>query len=426
MANISGYDSYSMGSLFSSTGNAGNNTAASDFLGISYTDYACIRNGSYRKLLSSYYQKVENDGKTSSSSESKDSKQTLTSIRNAAGDLKNSASALLDKGKNSLFKTKTDEKGNSYVDYDTDEVYKAVKSFVEDYNSLLDSAAESDTTSILRAAKSMVSYTEANQKALAQIGITVGSDNKLSIDEDKFKEASKARVQSLFQSTGGYAYQINAKATSIDSYAAIEEKKAGNSDKAESYKSSIKSTSTSKDSTKTLGAIEEAAEDANKTLAVLRKTGTESLFNMVTKTNEDGSTVTDYDRDAIYKAVKNFIKDYNTLIDKTEDSETTSILSARKSMINNTSSYKTSLSAVGITIGSDNSLSIDEEKFKDSDMARVKSLFQDNYGFGYQTEKQISKIDTSAEKEASKSNTYSDSGSYTNNYTSGDWYNSLI
>lgn len=87
MANISGYDSYSMSTLFSSTGNAGNNTTASDMLGISYTDYASIRNGSYRKLLSSYYQNVENDGKTSSS-ESKDSKQTLTSIRSAASDLK--------------------------------------------------------------------------------------------------------------------------------------------------------------------------------------------------------------------------------------------------------------------------------------------------------------------------------------------------
>lgn len=425
MASISGYDSYSISTLFSSTGNAGNNTAASDLLGISYTDYASIRNGSYRKLLSSYYQNVENEGKTSSS-ESKDSKQTLTSIRNAAADVKESASALLDKGKNSLFKTGTDEAGNSYVDYDTEEVYKAVKDFVENYNSLLDSAAESDTTSILRTAKSMVSFTEANEKALAQIGITVGSDNKLSIDEDKFKEASKARVQSLFQSTGGYLYQINAKVTSIDSYAAMEEEKTGDFGKAESYKSAIKSTSTSKDSAKTLGAIEEAAEDVAKTLAALRETGTESLFQKLTQTNEDGSIVTDYDRDAIYKAVESFIKDYNTLVDKTEDSDTTSILQARRTMMNYTSSYKTSLSAVGITIDSDGNLAVDEEKFKNADMARVQSLFQDRYGFGEEVEGQIEKISSYAEKEASKSNTYSESGSYSNNYTSGEWYNSLI
>ena len=260
MAGISGYDSSSLGMLFSSVGNTEKNSNSSDLLGISYTDYASLKNGSYRKLVSAYYTKVENG---SSSSATMDSKQTLTSIKEAASDVKDSASALLTKGKDNLFQMKTDEKGNSYVEYDTDAVYKAVKNFISDYNNLIDAAAESDTASILRTAASMVKYTSANEKALSEVGITVGSDNKLSIDEDKFKNASKARVQSLFQSTGGYAYQVNAKATSINSYASMEAKKAGN-DTNESYKSSLKSTSTSKDTTKTLGAIEEAAEDAKK------------------------------------------------------------------------------------------------------------------------------------------------------------------
>lgn len=426
MAGISGYDSYSIGTLFSSVGNTTGNSSASDLLGISYSDYASLKNGSYRKLVSAYYTKVDAENGSNSSSATKDSKQTLSSIKGAASDLKESASTLLAKGKDSLFKTKTDEKGNSYVDYDTDAVYKAVKEFVDDYNSMIDAAAESDTTSILRAAKSMVSYTSANEKALAQIGITVGSDNKLSIDEDKFKDASKARVQSVFQSTGGYAYQINAKATSIGGYTDMELKKAGNSSRAESYKSGLKSTSTSKDSTKTLGAIEDAAETANKSLSKLRKTGTDSLFNKVTKKDENGNTVTDYDKDAIYTAVKDFIKNYNTLLDKAEDSDTSSILQARKTMINYASANKTALAAVGITIDSDNDLSVDEEKFKNADMTKVKSLFQDRNGFGYEVEKQITKIDTYAEKEASKSNTYSDNGSYTYNYNSGEWYNSVI
>lgn len=426
MAGISGYDSYAIGTLFSSVGNTTSNSYSSDLLGISYSDYASIKNGSYRKLVSAYYTKVDTENGSYSSSATKDSKQTLTSIKGAASDLKESAAALLSKGKDSLFKTKTDEKGNSYVDYDTDDAYKAVKAFIDDYNSMIDAAAESDTTSILRTAKSMVSYTSANERSLAAVGITVGSDNKLSIDEDKFKDASKARVQSLFQSTGGFAYQINAKATSIDSYASAELKKAGNSDRAESYKSSLKSTSTSKDSTKTLGAIEDAAETANKSLSKLRATGTDSLFNKVTKKDEDGNTVTDYDKDAIYAAVKSFIKDYNTLLDKAEDSGTSSILQARKTMMNYTSANKTALAAVGITIGSDNNLSVDEEKFKNADMAKVKSLFQDRNSFGYEVEKQISKIDTYAENEAAKSNTYSGNGSYTYNYNSGEWYNSII
>lgn len=426
MAGISGYDSSSVSTLFSSIGSTESNSFASDMLGISYTDYASLKNGSYRKLVSAYYTKVEKDNNSYSSSATKDSKQTLTSIKDAAGDLKDSASVLLNKGKDSLIKTKTDEMGNSYIDYDTDAVYKAVKNFVDDYNSMLDAAAESDTTSILRAAKSMVSFSEANARSLSAVGITIGSDNKLSIDEDKFKSASKARVQSLFQSTGGYAYQVNAKATSISSYATDQAKKASDSSISESYKSSLKSTSTSKDSTKTLGVIEDAAEDAKKSLSALRTTGTKSLFNYETKTDENGKTVKVYDTDGIYKAVKSFLKDYNTLVNKAEDSNTQSILQARKTMINYASSYKSALAAVGITIDSDNELSIDEEKFKAADMSKVKALFQDKNNFGEQIEGQITKIDTYAEKEATKSNTYSDSGSYTYNYNSGDWYNSIV
>ncbi len=404
---------YDINTLFSSLGNTSSSSASSDLLGISYTDYASIRNGSYGKLLKTYYQQELDN----SSAGTTDTKQTLTSIDSAASDLKDSAAKLLSKGKDSLFTTKTDEAGNSYVDYDTDEVYKAVKDFVDNYNSLLDAAADTDTTSILRSAVSLVSYTEANKNALAEVGITVGTDNKLSIDKDKFEEASKARVQSLFQSTGGYAYQINSKAGMISNHASLAAEKASDESTKSSSSSAITSTSTSKDSTKTLAAIREAASDAQDTLSALRTLGSKNLF---TKTNGE------YDVDAISDAVKSFIKDYNTLLEKTGDSNTSDIKQARSTMMNYIEANKSSLSSVGITIGSDGSLSVDSEKFNAADMSIVKSLFQGSGSMGAQVEAQISKIDTYAEIQASKSNTYSGSGSYSSTYTSGDLYNSLI
>ena len=418
---MAGYDS--MNTLFSSMGSTGG--GSSDMLGISYTDYASIKNGSYGKLVSAYYKKVETeDGKSSSSSTIKDSKEKLNSINDAAGKLADSADKLLNKGKDSLFKTKTDGAGHSYVDYDTDEVYKAVKDFVNDYNDFLDSASEADTTKLLRAAKNMVSYAKANESTLKAIGITVGSDNKLSVDEDKFKEASKARVQSVFQSTGGFAYQVKAKASTVSNYAADMAKQV--SESSSTHKdTSTTSTSTSKETRKRLAAIEDAAEAAKSSLSKLLETGTKSVFNKVTQTT-DGVTTTDYDKDGIYKAVKSFIKDYNTLLDKTEDSETKNIIQARKTMMNYVAANKTALSAMGITIDSDNNLSINETKFKDADMDKVKSLFQDKNSMGEQVNNQITKIDTYAEKEASKANTYNDSGSYSYNFNSGDLYNSFM
>ena len=221
------------------------------------------------------------DGKSSSSSTIKDSKEKLNSISDAAGRLADSADKLLNKGKDSLFKTKTDGAGHSYVDYDTDEVYKAVKDFVNDYNDFLDSASEADTTKLLRAAKNMVSYTKASENVLKAIGITIGSDNKLSVDEDKFKEASKARVQSVFQSTGGFAYQVKAKASTVSNDADDMAKRVNESSNTHKDTSTT-STSTSKDTSKRLAEIEDAAEAAKSSLSKLLETGTKSVFNKVT------------------------------------------------------------------------------------------------------------------------------------------------
>ena len=58
MATISGYDSSSIGVLFSSLNSGSTKTSAmfgtSDLLGISYSDYATIQNGSYTKLMKAY------------------------------------------------------------------------------------------------------------------------------------------------------------------------------------------------------------------------------------------------------------------------------------------------------------------------------------------------------------------------------------
>ena len=412
-----------MSNYFSDLFGLGNSSSSSnnDPFGINLADYASIKNGSYRKLLAANYAKTQEEEGTSSSSSStvKDSKQTLTSISDAASDLQKSISTV-----SSLFKTEKDENGRSVVNYDEDKMYKALKDFVNNYNSLLDEAGNAESTSLLRTATSLVSFTKANEKALESVGISVGSDNKLSIDEDKFKEASKSSVQSLFQSTGGYAYQVDAKASSLKITADELAKKVPRSSTGSSKSSGLSSLSTSKDSTKTLANIQEAAEKASKSLAVLLESGYKSKFKTETKKDENGKSYTDYDRDGIYSAVKDFIKDYNSLLDKTEDSTTSSIAQARKALINYAKANESALKEIGITIDSDDNLVIDKDKFMNADMAKVKALFQNSGSFGKQVEAQYTKIEIYAENEASKSNTYNNSGSYSYNYNSGDWFNS--
>lgn len=227
MATVSGYDSSSISTLFSGLSASRNNNSSSNFLGISLTDYSSIRSGSYYKLMKNYYAE-EVEGKVSSStSTSKDSAKTLAQVESAAEDLKSSSDALLEKGSKSLFKKKelTDEKGNTTTGYDTDAIYKAVKAFADDYNSMIDKADDSNVTGILNATSSMVRGTKANSNMLSKIGITIGSDNKLSVDETAFKKADMGTVKSLFNTQGSYGYQVSTQASMANYYAENEASK---------------------------------------------------------------------------------------------------------------------------------------------------------------------------------------------------------
>ena len=212
MASISGYDSSSLGVLFSSL-NRNNTTSSllgggSDLLGINYSDYATIRNGSYFKLLSAYYSKSDStDSATKVSpsiSTAKDDAKTLTRIESAAESTEKSLSKLTATGKDSVFNKveKTAEDGTKTQEYDRDAIYKAVKSYVDDYNSLLDRADDSKTKSILRAANSLKSNARANEKTLEKAGITVDADGRLSVDEKSFEKADMDKLKSLFTTHG--------------------------------------------------------------------------------------------------------------------------------------------------------------------------------------------------------------------------------
>lgn len=245
MATISGYDSSSIGVLFSSLNSGSTKTSAmfgtSDLLGINYSDYATIKNGSYTKLMKAYYAKESSgDSSTSSitsTSTSKDSSKTLANIESAAEDLKKASETLRTNGEKSLFTKKqtTDKDGKVSYEYDTDKIYKAVSEFVDSYNKMLKEGGDSNTNSILRSTKSMVNLTKANSSMLGSVGITIGTDNKLSIDETAFKKADMNTVKSLFHTTGGFGYQTSVQAGMIESHAKTEAEKANTYNKTGMY-----------------------------------------------------------------------------------------------------------------------------------------------------------------------------------------------
>ncbi len=205
------------GSSNSMTGLSSNNLLA---------DYASIKNGSYGKLLKAYYKKVSAEDDTTKTSANKysskpgastslDSTETLAKIQSTTDALKESADALLEKGKNSVFDS---EKENA--------AYNAVSDFVKDYNAVLDATDKANSTSILQKTLSMVNTTKANETMLSKVGITINEDNSLSLDKETFDKADKTTLKNVFQGTGSYGYSVSASASFINFKADTEATKA--------------------------------------------------------------------------------------------------------------------------------------------------------------------------------------------------------
>lgn len=213
-------------SLFS--GFSSNSSGMLSMLG----DYMAIRNGSYGKLLKAYYAKQDDGTKKTAGAtrrenarkaavaDSEEIKQYKTAQTDASS-LKSAASALRSNSKlfEQVEKTTTDENGEEtkVMDYDRDAINSAVKSFVKAYNSTIKSAYGQESSIVQKKAASMISATASNKNMLARVGITVGKDNKLEVDEEKLKTANVSTLKTLFSGSGSYASNIERKASDMAS-----------------------------------------------------------------------------------------------------------------------------------------------------------------------------------------------------------------
>lgn len=186
-----------------------------------YADWASLKNGSYSKLTKAYY---KNQGSAVSSEEAKEVTKNNTLLKSNADGLKSSLTKL---DTASIYEkvTKKDADGKETTDYDHDKIVSALKDFVSSYNSIVDSADDSDNKGVLRNAAGMTSITARNQNMLSKIGIKIGEDNKLSIDEDAVKSANINDIKSLFKGLGSYGSQIESRSTELINYINAENNK---------------------------------------------------------------------------------------------------------------------------------------------------------------------------------------------------------
>ena len=209
--------SLSINTLLNGFGNTSSNSSYTSGLYSSLSEYSTIRTGAYKKLLNSYFSKTQSTkaSQTGTNYQVKGNstveKKQLTEAKDAADSLYSSAAKLTDTSSTkSLFKNAQSVTG---------EISSAVKNFVNDYNSLVEEAADTSNSKVTGKVSFMTSQTNAYKSSLENIGITINDDKTLTVDEKKLNSADVNDVKKLFNGSSSMAYQTFVRASSISSAA---------------------------------------------------------------------------------------------------------------------------------------------------------------------------------------------------------------
>lgn len=162
------------------------------------TEYNSIRSGSYGKLLSAYYKKMNSGDSATEAVQKENANRKL--VGSNASSLKSAAQTL----------SKMD-----FSEASEEDSLNAIKEFISSYNSVIDTADDVNSKGILRNAVWMTNITKKSSGLLNELGITVGKDNKLSLDETKWNEASNTTKSSLFNGKQGFAEKMIYKANQM-------------------------------------------------------------------------------------------------------------------------------------------------------------------------------------------------------------------
>jgi len=209
--------SLSINTLLNGFGNTSSNSSYTSGLYSSLSEYSTIRTGAYKKLLNSYYSKTQSTKASQAGTNyqvkgnSTVEKKQLKEVKDAADSLYSSAAKLTDTSSTkSLFKNAQSVTG---------EISSAVKNFVNDYNSLVEEAADTSNSKVTGKVSFMTSQTNAYKSSLENIGITINDDKTLTVDEKKLNSADVNDVKKLFNGSSSMAYQTFVRASSISSAA---------------------------------------------------------------------------------------------------------------------------------------------------------------------------------------------------------------
>ncbi len=375
--------SYLFQSLSSGSGGMGN----LNFL----SDYASIKNGSYAKLMKTYYGTAQSSSaaasKKSSSGNildkildekknpkvSKEAQEANANLTTGLSSLKSSVAALQKDG------TYTDTANGKSA---ADKVVSAMKAFVSDYNNVVSAAKNSTLANKTAYVANMMNSTATNADKLAEIGVSINGNGTLELNEAKLKEAGVSKVQDLFSSDNIMSYGSMIASRLRFAGAAASTNTADNKD------------------TETTAASGAAGVKADG-----RALAGDALYEMVK--DKDGSEK--YDVDKIFATTKSFVNNYNKMFDTAESSYNSGVLSNLSRIKERTARSASALEQFGISVDNKGRMKIDEDIFKKADMSSVQAFFKD-YGSSIATNASL--VDYYMTTQANAANGYTSDGTY--------------
>ena len=378
-----------------------------------YSDYASIRNGSYKRLMKSYYAQYGPKAlsKSSSGSSSRSGKNILDQIleekRNptVSKSVSNANSALNSGVSNVKSALNTLQNESTYSDTDgkdvSDKINSALKSYVSSYNSTVKASKQSNNSSMTGHVAEMMNATKENVSKLREIGISINGDGTLTLDETTAKKAKSYLTKDLFssQDTRSYGTAVS-KALMGASY----------------YTGRSNTTTKTKDTSKTDDKTKDTAASGTDLKADIEALTGDKIFATTKETDADGKEVEKYDIDGITSRVSSFVKNYNDLIGSARLLGNEGVTSNLKALLNKTSDKADALKEIGITADKNGNLRLDEKKLKAADMAAAKKTLK-SYTSSIETNASLVKY--YATTNANTMTGYTSTGTYNTGTNSG-------
>lgn len=391
----------------------GSNNSSANLYSL-FSERNAIKNGTYKKLLKSYYGSLENDSDSATSTNrrrgsnniidkllrekmyptvSKETEKANSDLTSGISSLKSSVSTLQSE------KTYEDTENGSTA---ADKVVSAMKSYVTNYNNVVTASKNSTLSNKTAYVANMMSTTSKFEKELGEVGVMLKNDGTLQLDETKLKGVDLSKVQKLFSTDNIQSY---------GSTIASRIKFAGGSSTNTTTGSTNNTTNT--DTKKPTGTSAAALKKDGEALA------SNELYAKIK--DSDGKETDEYDIKKILSTAKSFVTNYNAMFDKAESSFNSGVLSNLSYIREKTANNTKALKEFGFSVDKKGRLSLDEDTFKKADMSKVHDFFK---SYGSYVASNASRVDYYMNTNANAASGYTSKASY--NIPPVSDYNSFI